>query len=178
MRLREMEQRELERKYGKKKAKEVAEQNFQERLENFEREEYEEEKKREEKTQLIRDRMTEAEMRKNEPIDDSAVVDDMFGFLEEQRDSVSDHQAPSAFRDLPAPKNGDHLSNGEVIMGVPTTPEDFEDLSEFKFQKYASTYFQGNVTHQYSRKPLKYSLLPLQTQGDQLVSLTFYPFKK
>merc|ERR1712083_960735 len=30
LRLREMEQRELERKYGKKKAKEVAEQNFQE----------------------------------------------------------------------------------------------------------------------------------------------------
>ena len=170
LRLREMEQRELERKYGKKKAKEVAEQNFQERIENFEREEFEEEKKREQKTRLIKERMSEAEMRKNEPIDDSAVVDDMFGFLEEQRDSVNEHQAPSAFRDLPAPKGGAHLSNGEVIMGVPTTPEDFEDLSEFKFQKYASTYFQGNVTHQYSRKPLKYSLLPLQTQGDQLVS--------
>ena len=42
LRLREMEQRELERKYGKKKAKEVAEQNFQERIENFEREEFEE----------------------------------------------------------------------------------------------------------------------------------------
>ena len=172
LRLREMEQRELERKYGKKKAKEVAEQNFQERIENFEREEFEEEKKREQKTRLIKERMSEAEMRKNEPIDDSAVVDDMFGFLEEQRDSVNEHQAPSAFRDLPAPKGGAHLSNGEVIMGVPTTPEDFEDLSEFKFQKYASTYFQGNVTHQYSRKPLKYSLLPLQTQGDQLVSKT------
>ena len=42
-----MEQRELERKYGKKKAKEVAEQNFQERLENFEREEFEEEQRKE-----------------------------------------------------------------------------------------------------------------------------------
>jgi hypothetical protein len=41
--------------------------------------------------------------------------------------------------------------------------------SEFKFAKFAATYFQGNVSHQYSRKPLKYSLLPLQTQGDQLV---------
>merc|ERR1712223_1643603 len=102
------------------------------------------------------------------------VVDDMFGFLEEQRDSVNEHQAPSAFRDLPAPKGGAHLSSGEVIMGVPTTPEDFEDLSEFKFQKYASTYFQGNVTHQYSRKPLKSSLLPLQTQGDQLAALALW----
>ncbi len=51
-----------------------------------------------------------------------------------------------------------------------TTPDDDEDLSEFKFQKYAATYFQGNITHQYSKKPLKHPLLPLHTQGDQLVS--------
>ena len=55
------------------------------------------------------------------------------------------------------------------MMGVPTTPEDYEDLSDFKFPKFATTYFQGNVSHQYSRRPLKYSLMPLQTQGDQLV---------
>lgn len=54
-----------------------------------------------------------------------------------------------------------------------TTSEDEEDLSEFKFQKFAATYFQGNVTHQYSRKPLKHPLLPLHTQGDQLVNLLF-----
>ena len=58
-------------------------------------------------------------------------------------------------------------------MGVPTTPEDYEDLSEYKFQKFAATYFQGTFTHQYSKKPLKHSLLPLQTQGDQLVSFEF-----
>merc|ERR550532_916705 len=175
LKLKEKEQRELERKYGKKKAKEVAEQNFQERIEDLERQEYEEERRKEQKARLNQEKMKEAEMRKDQPIDDSAVVDDMFGFLEEQRDSVSESQAPSAFRDLPAPKNGyGTLSNGEVIMGVPTTPEDFEDLSEFKFQKYASTYFQGNVTHQYSRKPLKYSLLPLQTQGDQLAALALW----
>ena len=167
-----MEQRELERKYGKKKAKEVAEQNFQERLENFEREEFEEEKRKEQKAKINIERMKEAELKKDQPIDDSAVVDDMFGFLEEQKDSGSDAQAPSAFRDLPAPKNGT-IANGDIIMGVPPTQEDYEDLSEFKFQKFASTYFQGNVTHQYSRKPLKYSLLPLQTQGDQLVCFSF-----
>lgn len=52
-----------------------------------------------------------------------------------------------------------------------TASEDEEDLSEFKFQKFAATYFQGNITHQYSRKPLKHPLLPLHTQGDQLVNL-------
>ncbi len=43
-------------------------------------------------------------MRADQPIDDSAVVDDMFGFLEDQKDTISESQAPSAFRDLPAPK--------------------------------------------------------------------------
>lgn len=45
-----------------------------------------------------------------------------------------------------------------------------EDLSEYRFQKFAATFFQSNATHQYSRKPLKSSLLSLQTQGDQLVN--------
>ena len=34
--------------------------------------------------------------------------------------------------------------NSDVIMGVPVTPEDYEDLSEFKFPKFATTYFQVN----------------------------------
>jgi myosin VIIa len=52
----------------------------------------------------------------------------------------------------------------------PVQPANDIDLTEFKFQKFAATYFQGNSTHQYSRKPLKQSLLPLETQGDQLAS--------
>ena len=48
-------------------------------------------------------------------LDDSAVVDDMFGFLEEQKDSGSDAPAPSAFRDLPAPKN---IQTTEVCVVV------------------------------------------------------------
>lgn len=54
-----------------------------------------------------------------------------------------------------------------------TVSDDEEDLSEYKFQKFAATYFQGNVGHQYSRKPLKHPLLPLHTQGDQLVIIRF-----
>jgi myosin-7 len=68
--------------------------------------------------------------------------------------------------------------NGDVITGIPTMIEDYEDLSEYKFQKFATTYFQGNVTHQYSKKPLKHPLLPLQTQGDQLVIKIFDDYSK
>ena len=86
--------------------------------------------------------------------------------------------------------------NGDIIMGVPASKEDYEDLSDYKFQKFAATYFQGKTaelesilyfmlvftrliltgaySHQYSRKPLKHSLLPLQTQGDQLAALALW----
>ena len=62
-------------------------------------------------------------------------------------------------------------------MGVPdASPEErLEDLSEYKFQKFAATYFQGAYSHQYSKKPLKHSLLPLQTQGDQVRSEIVVP---
>lgn len=72
----------------------------------------------------------------------------------------------SVFNDLPAQTN-----ENEIISPMQTVSEDEEDLSEFKFQKFAATYFQGNVGHQYSRKPLKHPLLPLHTQGDQLVGV-------
>lgn len=70
----------------------------------------------------------------------------------------------SVFNDLPA-----QTSDTEIISPMQTVSDDEEDLSEYKFQKFAATYFQGNVGHQYSRKPLKHPLLPLHTQGDQLV---------
>ena len=51
-------------------------------------------------------------------------------------------------------------------------PAQQEDLSEFGFLKFAKTFFQGNITHQYSRRPLRHSLLPLSAPGDKAVSLT------
>ena len=69
-------------------------------------------------------------------------------------------------KDLPAIK-GDA---NEELLAVPFSGVDYsKDLSEYRFQKFAATYFQSNATHQYSRKALKTSLLSLQTQGDQLV---------
>lgn len=69
------------------------------------------------------------------------------------------------------PNRGDDQQDEMTPMQM--TPDDDEDLSEFKFQKFAATYFQGNINHQYSKKPLKHPLLPLHTQGDQLVAFLF-----
>ena len=41
------------------------------------------------------------------PVNDSEVVDEVFGFLPEyQKDDMSESQGPSAFRDLPMNKSG------------------------------------------------------------------------
>lgn len=135
--------------------------------------------------------ISNAARKADEPVDDSKLVEAMFDFLP---DSASEAPTPgkkltfdvisekcssanllnyfyglgretSVFNDLPS-----QPEPSEIISPLQTASDDEEDLSEFKFQKFAATYFQGNIGHQYSRKPLKHSLLPLHTQGDQLVS--------
>ena len=54
-------------------------------------------------------------------------------------------------------------------LKAPEVPEDNEDISQYKFAKFAATYFQGNVTHHYLRRVLKSPLLGLKNEGDQLV---------
>ena len=83
--------------------------------------------------------MREAEQKRNEPLDESQVVDDVFGFIQNEEDKEMKSE-PSAFKDLPQKKR----RKSEVLIGVPSAPEDNEDLSEFSFQKFAKTYFQGD----------------------------------
>jgi myosin-7 len=58
----------------------------------------------------------------------------------------------------------------QEIIDLPQTEATTENLSEFNFRKYAAMYFSGNVNYQYSRKPIKHSLLDLPLPADQLVS--------
>uniref|UniRef100_A0AAQ5YMR0 Myosin VIIAa n=1 Tax=Amphiprion ocellaris TaxID=80972 RepID=A0AAQ5YMR0_AMPOC len=52
--------------------------------------------------------------------------------------------------------------------------DDEEDLSEYKFAKFAATYFQGTTTHTYVRRPLKQPLLFHDDEGDQLAALAVW----
>lgn len=45
-----------------------------------------------------------------------------------------------------------------------------EDLSQYNFRKFAVTYFLKNINHQYSKRPLKESLLDLPTPDDILAA--------
>ena len=58
-------------------------------------------------------------------------------------------------------------------LKAPALPDDDEDISQYKFNKFAATYFQANATPHYIRRVLKSPLLPLKNEGDQLVSFGF-----
>lgn len=73
--------------------------------------------------------------------------------------------------------NNHQLANGELPIGltVPTLPqEEQEDLSDYKFQKFATTYFQSNISYFHQKKPIKQPLLPLQTQGDCMAAIALW----
>lgn len=57
----------------------------------------------------------------------------------------------------------------DLDAALPLPDEDEEDLSEYKFAKFAATYFQGTTTHTYTRRPLRQPLLYHDDEGDQLV---------
>ena len=62
---------------------------------------------------------------------------------------------------------------GQQVEGYIPTFDDDEDISQYKFQKFAATYFQGNASHTYIRRSLKEPLLSLRNEGDQLVISSF-----
>ncbi|CAG0904558.1 unnamed protein product [Cyprideis torosa] len=171
LRIREREERELKKQIGGKRARELAEKNYQERLLDLERKGREEEMADSRVIEQKKARMASAERRELEPVDDATMVEDLFGFLPGDGVSSGEQPPPSAFKDLGTPVA---VGESEAINAIPVSPEDKEDLSEYKFQKFAATYFQGNVSHMYSRRPLKQSLLPLETQGDQLAALALW----
>lgn len=166
-------------------------------MQELERKEIEMELEDRRRMEIKKNLINDAAKKQDEPVDDSKLVEAMFDFLP---DSSSEAPTPARetsvfnvsrnnfhvftskgrslfffhteticfirYQDLPAPK----ADQQEIISPIQMVSEDEEDLSEFKFQKFAATYFQGNITHQYSRKPLKHPLLPLHTQGDQLAA--------
>ncbi|CAN8021709.1 unnamed protein product [Ixodes persulcatus] len=172
LRLREQEEAMLKKQMNPKKAREIAEQKFRERLQELHIRQQEEDvqvkRNLEQKMAVIKD----AASRQDEPLDDSKLVDVIFDFLP-RSESVNEQVGPSGFKDLEASREN-AINGGEVEGSIPAAPEEKDDLTEYKFQKFAATYFQGTASHQYQRKPLKNSLLPLQTQGDTMAALALW----
>ncbi|KAK4879221.1 hypothetical protein RN001_007367 [Aquatica leii] len=137
------------KRIGNKNYKYIAETNMKKRLEQLNKE-YQ---------------LKEEEIVDNDSLNAADFVDDEFKFLE----GVSVH----------APRQN---NRNEVLMGLlkEGLDDDFingfekeelhDDLSNYNFRKFAATYFARNNNPQYSKKPLKESLLELPTPDDVLAA--------
>ncbi|KAG2456572.1 MYO7A protein, partial [Polypterus senegalus] len=167
------EEEKLRNQMSAKKAKAEAEKKHQERLAQLAREDAEREKREREEARRKKELLEQMEKSRNEPVNDSEMVDKMFGFLGTTNCFPGQEgQAPSGFEDLERTQK--HLEEDDLDESLPLPEEEEEDLSEYKFAKFAATYFQGTTTHTYIRRPLKQPLLYHEDEGDQLAALAVW----
>ncbi|XP_040819908.1 unconventional myosin-VIIa isoform X2 [Ochotona curzoniae] len=167
------EEEKLRKEMSAKKAKEEAERKHQERLAQLAREDAERELKEKEEARRKKELLEQMERARHEPINHSDMVDKMFGFLGTSGGLPGQEgQAPSGFEDLERGRR--EMVEEDVDAALPLPDEDEEDLSEYKFAKFAATYFQGTTTHTYTRRPLKQPLLFHDDEGDQLAALAVW----
>ncbi|KAF3693356.1 Unconventional myosin-VIIa [Channa argus] len=172
--LRLAEETKLRNQMSAKRAKAEAERKHQERLAQLAKEDAEREKKEKEEVRRKKEMVEQMEKARLEPVNDSDMVDKMFGFLGTTSSLPGQEgQAPAGFEDLE--RTHHELEEEDLDEAFPLPEDDEEeDLSEYKFPKFAATYFQGTTTHTYVRRPLKQPLLFHDDEGDQLAALAVW----
>ncbi|XP_072308569.1 unconventional myosin-VIIa-like isoform X2 [Eucyclogobius newberryi] len=168
------EETKLRNQMSAKRAKQEAERNHQERLAKLAKDDAEREKKEKEEVRKKKELVEQMEKARHEPVNDSDMVDKMFGFLGTTSSLPGQEgQAPTGFEDLE--RTHHELEEDDLDEALPLPEDDDEeDLSEYKFAKFAATYFQGSTTHTYVRRSLKQPLLFHDDEGDQLASLAVW----
>jgi len=151
---------------GVKRAKEEAERKYQERLKTLERQIQEQERleqQRAKEKRIIIERNY---------ADDNDIFNNMFP-------SSSDERSTPVHRSKPVTAGGMQSTLGNIPQSMDNIeridkplplPNQDEDLREYTFAKFASTYFQGNATPYFTKKTLKQPLLAIKSERDQLVN--------
>lgn len=171
--VRREEEARLRVKLGSQEAALQAERAAQERAlilkKQLEQEMIKEKEALEVKKNAINQAEERARNKKEVDIDDSEVVDQIFGFLPGS-DSKQVGQAPTAFGNLAVPQDQFHFSESDVITSVEKT----EDLHEYTFKKFATMYFSGQNTYEFQTKALEKPLLMHEEKADQLAALAVW----
>ena len=153
---------------GVKRAKEEAERKYQERLKILERQIHEQKRLEQ---QRATEQLVLIENRKN--ADENEIFNNMFSSSGDERSTPIHRPKTSATGGIQSTfqKMPQSMDNIERIDKPLPLPHQDEDLREYTFAKFASTYFQGNATPHFTKKTLKQPLLAIKSERDQLVNL-------
>jgi len=107
----------------------------------------------------------------NADVDDAQMVDDMFGFVDDEGGEAGETNA-FGFEggDVEDPDEADFggFADSRVVV------EDEDDISNYKFVKFAGTYFQGNANAYYIRRPIKAPLLNIKNPADKSAAINVW----
>ncbi|ESO98886.1 hypothetical protein LOTGIDRAFT_213685 [Lottia gigantea] len=170
-RIRQEEEKNFRKKMNTKAAKEEAEKNLKDRLAKLEQDVIEEEQRERREAQFKNQQIQEAERNRNEDVDENKVISELFDFVGNTTESVNNVNAGMKTNALNVNAHRPRIAVEGMIMD---TEDDIEDIREYKFGKFAATYFQANSSHYFSRKALRQPLLPLRNEGDQLAALAVW----
>ncbi|XP_028300925.1 unconventional myosin-VIIa [Gouania willdenowi] len=110
----------------------------------------------------------------SESITEQEMVDDIFGFLPSMIGG-KDGDSLSGFESFDGKKMIlEEIDIDDLPMEEDLPSEDYDDLDEYSFSKFASMYFQGAATPTHIRQRLRQPLLYHEDEGDVLASLTVW----
>ncbi|XP_072246199.1 unconventional myosin-VIIb [Leuresthes tenuis] len=105
---------------------------------------------------------------------DQEMVDDVFGFLPSIIGG-QEGQAPVGFENIEGKRTIiEEIDIDDYPMMEDLPEEDYDNLDEYTFSKFASMYFQGAATPSHIRERLRQPLLFCEDEGDALASLTVW----
>ncbi|XP_071779574.2 unconventional myosin-VIIb isoform X1 [Centroberyx gerrardi] len=109
-----------------------------------------------------------------ESITDQEMVDTIFGFLPPVVGG-QEGQAPVGFERFEGKRTvPEEVDLDDIPMVEDLPQEDYDDLDEYSFSKFASMYFQGAATPNHIRQRLRQPLLYHEDEGNVLASLTVW----
>ncbi|KAM7012802.1 unconventional myosin-VIIb [Tautogolabrus adspersus] len=107
-----------------------------------------------------------------ESITDQEMVERMFEFLP-RIVGGQEGQAPVGFEKFEGMIT-EEIDIDDILIEENLPKEDYDDLDEYSFSKFASMYFQGAATPTFIRQRLRQPLLYHEDEGDVLASLTVW----
>ena len=152
---------------GAKRAREEAERKYQERVKVLQRELNDKERLEQ---QQEREKRRVIEQRKD--ADDNDLFNNMFPSGGDERTSGK-HRPKTSAGGMQSTLGNMPATTGSIerIDKALPLPRLDEDLKEYTFAKFASTYFQGNATPYFTKKTLRQPLLAIRSERDQLVRI-------